>query len=263
MKTRAWILLTALSIPAAPAAADPIDSSRTFLNGETLRYRWRLRGVGGIIATLVPTYPSAGYGVLQSTAGGTGRLVSEFRATPEKASTGQHWVFRSELDLASSRTLRVEERWAFRGKSRETRHELASQPGIDMLSELQLLRISPPQAPCHHSIWSDGKLYRVLVTPDRQPVARWIADRRIALRRVSVRGVRAPGEPFWKGVGEIWFTEDGRALPVEIRLRRKFGQLRLVLLEPPGPGPSALRSAAASAAGTRGTSTSGRAASPR
>ena len=99
MKALSWILLTALSLPAVAAAADPIDPAGTVPTAETLRYRWRLKGLGGFVANLLPAYPSAGDGVLQVAAGGPARLVSEFLATSEKIAAGQHFVFRSGADL--------------------------------------------------------------------------------------------------------------------------------------------------------------------
>jgi hypothetical protein len=235
MKTRSWLLLTALVMATASMAAAENGNgvSAVELGNETLRFSWRVEGMAGGLMKLLRMFPSSGDGVLEAMPDGHGRLFSEFRATSQQTAEGEHWTYRTELDLSRPGTLRVWDRLVYRGRERARHDELVAEGALDLLAELQMLRRSPPVAPQRQAIWSGGVVYSVLVTPNGRAI-REIGGRRIEARHYSIRGVREPGQPYWKSRAEIWLTDDARAVPVEIVLRGRQVRLLLTLVESPG-----------------------------
>ena len=103
---------------------------------------------------------------------------------------------------------------------------------LDVLSGLHLLRHSPPAERRRQLIWSDGKTYPVEVVPGGLEQID-VDGRPMVLRRYTVTGLRERGARFWAAQGDIWLSDDARAVPVEILYRRRpFGALRLTLVEP-------------------------------
>jgi hypothetical protein len=228
----AWLLAV---LPAAPCFGTTEEEVNPAPEGEVLTYRWRIQGVHGFLARLLRFVPTSGDATLSALPTDSGHLICEFKATSEKAATGDHWTFRAELDVAEARTLRIRESKAFRGKSKEKNHELVDLDAIDIVSGIHMLRQSPPDRPRRQTAWSDGKLYPVLVIP-RGYDKRKIGGQAMILRRFTISGLREPGKRFWKTSGDIWLTDDDRAVPAEILYSRGLGQLRLTLVDPP-PAP--------------------------
>jgi hypothetical protein len=224
-----WLLAVLASAPCFGTAEEEGNPAP---QGEVLTYRWRIQGVHGFLARLLRFVPTSGDATLSALPGDSGYLVCEFKATSEKAAAGDHWTFRAELDVGEARTIRIRELKAFRGKNKEKNHELADLDAIDIISGIHMLRRSPPDRPRRQTAWSDGKLYPVLVNP-RGYEKRKIGDQPMILRRFTISGFREPGQRFWKSRGDIWLTDDDRAIPAEILYSRGLGQLRLTLVDPP------------------------------
>jgi hypothetical protein len=225
----AWFLVI---LPTSPCFATVGEEGEPAPEGEVLTYRWRIQGVHGFLARLLRFVPTSGDATLSALPADSGHLICEFKATSEKAATGDHWTFRAELDVGEARTLRIRESKAFRGKSKEKNHELVDVDAIDIVSGIHMLRQSPPDRPRRQTAWSDGKLYPVLVTP-RGYDKRKIGGQPMVLRRFTISGLREPGQRHWKSSGDIWLTDDDRAIPAEILYSRGLGQLRLTLVDPP------------------------------
>ncbi len=218
------LLLAVLTLAAAlPAhAGDPVS--------EEYRYRWRLGNLLGVVAGLF--LPSHGEGVLRVTPAGGGHLTSELLITSHESRAGEYWRYGSELDPATGRALRAWSSYRWRGEEKEKRAEIAGDGVVDVVSGIWAIRRDPPARPRQMEIWSDGKIYPVVVVP-RGRETRTIAGREIATRHFTVRGYDVPGKRRWKGSLELWLAEDAAATPVEIRIERRLADLRLELQNPP------------------------------
>ena len=223
-------LVAALSGAAPVAASAPADRPE---RSEVLVYRWRLEGVQGVLARVLGLLPAAGDGRMTACENDQGRLEVEFKATSEKARESDHWTYQTVVDLAASRTLRVRETYLFRGKKREKSYELEESEVIDVISGLYLLRRSLVGAG-RRKIWTGGKVYPVLVEVG-EPTVRTVGERELAVRRLTLRRAREPGERKWKARADVWLTDDEAALPVEMLYQQRLGRLRMVLVDPPGP----------------------------
>jgi hypothetical protein len=81
-------------------------------------------------------------------------------------------------------------------------------------------------------IWSEGKIYPVMVVPLGVETRKLTDGRRVEARHFSIRGVNLPDQRRWKGKLDLWFTNDAAATPVEILISRNLADLRLELLQP-------------------------------
>jgi hypothetical protein len=198
---------------------------------EVLRYRWRLLGVRGALAGLF--LPGQGEGSLATGAADDGRLRSELVITSPGGREDEFWRYGAELDPASGGTLRAWSSYLFRGEHRSREAELADQGVVDIASGIYLIRQTPPSASRPMRIWSDGKLYPVVVVP-LESERRQIGRRHIAVRHYSIRGLEVPGERLWKGRLDLWLADDATSTPVEIRVERGWAAVKLELAELPG-----------------------------
>jgi hypothetical protein len=225
---RLGIALCALGCLLAPSAA--WGDQATY---EVLRYRWRLLGVRGALAGLF--FPAHGEGTLATGSMESSRLRSELLITSPGGGDSEFWRYGAELDAGSGVTLRAWSAYLFRGEAKSREAVLADQDGVvDVASAIHLLRRAPPQAPTSMRIWSDGRLYPVVVVP-AGTASRRVGGRSLQARHYAVRGVEVPGERFWKGRLDLWLARDEAATPVEIRVERGWVAVKLELAElPPG-----------------------------
>lgn len=207
-----------------PAPCAPVEAP------EVLRYDWRLQGLHGFLARLLRVLPSSGEASMSQTRCDDGRRRFEFRATSPAAEAGEYWAYVSETDAEGHYTVRVEETQIYRGKER--RKEKTPDPEVvDVLTGLQLIRREPPESPRMLVVWSDGKVYPVVVVP-RGAGGRGDGEGSERTRHYAIRGVREAGSRMWKAEAEIWLSEGDPGVPVEILFRRGLGVLRLTLSEP-------------------------------
>ena len=214
-------MLLCAALLLAPTAA--VGDQESF---EILRYRWRLKGVRGAIAGMF--LPRQGEGSLTTAEAPDGSLTSELLITAKAGAAGEFWRYGSELAPGGRRTRRAWSSYLYRGerKSKETR--LDGEDIVDVASGIYLIRQDPPTEPRRMRIWSDGKLYPVIVLPlgveTRQAAG---GPRRV--RHYSIRGVKAAGERYWKGSMDLWLADDEAATPVEILVERSWAGVRLEL----------------------------------
>lgn len=212
-------LLLAAGLAAAPAGAtEPVAEEYT--------YRWHLGSLVGRVAGLF--LPSRGDGVLRVTPAGGGNLKSELLITSEESRDGEYWRYGSELDPETGRAVRAWSSYRWRGEEKKKRAEIDADGVVDVVSGIWSIRRDPPAQPRPMEIWSDGRIYAVMVIP-RGRETRRVEGETVPTRRYSITGYDAPGKRRWKGSLELWLAEDAAATPVEIRLERKLADLRLEL----------------------------------
>jgi hypothetical protein len=212
-----WLCLALLA--ASPAAAE-----------ERLEYRWKLDGFVGAVAGLF--FPSKGEGSLSRETLPNGRWKSELLITSE-ARDGEFFRYGAELEPASLTTVRAWSASHWRGKSKAKESAVEAAGVIDIVSGIQVLRQDPPALPRPMEIWSDGRLYPVLVVPHGTG-RRTLEGREVAVRHYVIRGIERPGRKLWKGGLELWLADDAAATPVEIVVTRSAARVRLELVEPGG-----------------------------
>lgn len=194
--------------------------------GESFHYRWRLTRFLGVIAGLF--LPREGDGVLSLSAATGSALRSELRITA--ASAGKDfYLYASELDPQTGRAKHAWSEYSWRGETSSKQGQIESEGVIDVASGIYLLRQSPPDQPRPMEIWSDGKIYPVIVVPVGNE-RRQIAGKLVETRHLSIRGVEKPGRRFWKAKLDLWLAKDEIATPVEIRLDRRGAALHLEMV---------------------------------
>lgn len=218
----------------AHAASDPAtaydDDGTT--DGEVYRYRWHLGSLLGRVAGLF--LPSRGDGVLSFRPLSDGHLRSDLLITSEKSRDGEYWRYGSELDPDTGHTRRAWSSYRWRGEEKKRDAEIDRRGVMDVVSGIWAIRQDPPTRSRHMEIWSDGKIYPVMVVPRGRETLE-VDGRRVATRHFSIRGYRTDrtstgGEVRrWKGSMELWLTIDETATPVEIRISRNLADLRLEL----------------------------------
>jgi len=214
----ALLLAAALALPALAAGAAPAQS-------EELEYRWRLGRLVGRIAGMF--LPSSGDGVM-TLERKNGQLQAELLITSEHSREGEFWQYGSRVD---ARTGEAREAWSsylWRGEKKSKRQEIEQDGVRDIVSGIWSIRRDPPDKPRPMEIWSDGKIYPVIVVPRGREV-RKIAGRTIPTRHFTIRGYDAPNGRRWKGSLELWLAEDEAATPVEMHIERNLANLQLEL----------------------------------
>ncbi len=227
MRSRLLLLLPVLVLVASTVAG---ASESAGIHHERYHYRWHLSRFLGFVAGLF--FPSEGDGLLIFEPLPSGNLKSELLVTSESSRLGEYWRYGSELNPQTGRTLRAWSSYSWRGETSEKSGKVETDKAIDIASGIYLLRQDPPTKPRSLEIWSDGKIYPVVVVPlgleDRK-----LAGRQVEARHLSIRGVEKPGERHWKGKLDIWLATDPEATPLEIRIERRGAGLHLELADLP------------------------------
>lgn len=223
-----------LALALAAACASP---SAAAVDGERLEYRWRLDGFLGALAGIF--VPSDGEGSLTRETLPSGNWKSELLITSAESRRGDFFRYGAELEPRDLSTVRAWSSSRWRGEDRAKEASVEQAGVIDIVSGIQVLRRDPPSVPRPLEIWSDGRLYPVLVMPHGR-VTKRVGDRRISARHFVITGIERPGRRFWKGGLELWLADDPAATPVEILVTRSAARVRLELVAAPrdAPGPA-------------------------
>jgi hypothetical protein len=216
------VALVAPRLAAQPRALD---------DAEVIYYDWKLEGAVGALAGLF--LPRTGEGSLTTREAGDGRLESVLLITSPKSKRGEFWTYGAELRRDGS-PLRTWSSYLWRGESKYKETELAEQDVVDIASGIYHIRKHLPREPQRMRIWSDGKLYPVVVRPGGEETRR-LPGGAVRTRRYTIAGVRVAGERFWEGHLDLWLTLDQEATPVEILVARKWARVRLER-DPDSPG---------------------------
>lgn len=226
--TTTGVLWIALAIAATtPAIAQPVAAEMA--TDELLNYRWRLQGVAGLVAWVF--FPVKGESTLRTASTADGRLESELKITAKKARE-DFWLYGALIEPIDKRPLRAWNAYRFRKREKERRADLDDPGIIDITSGIYLMRTAPPPVPRALKIWTDGKVYPVLISAGKNE-QRKIGDRSLWVTHHSVTARKVPGERVWSGRLDIWLAPDEASTPVEIDYRSKRGRVRMVLEEPP------------------------------
>lgn len=232
MKSPLRPLLAALLLAAAALA--PAHAVQALPADEEFRYRWQLSNFVGSLAGLF--LPNQGEGELSFKAEGNGQLRSELLITSKEGGAGEYWRYGSVIDTQRLQPIRAWSSYLFRGKTKSKSSEIEEQGIMDVVSGIYSIRRDPPTQPRNMEIWSDGRVYPVVVVPvglERRtlPGGRSVAARHFSIRSRPVKGSGRDGErKKWKGKLDLWLTPDAAAVPVEIHISRNLADVRLQLL---------------------------------
>jgi hypothetical protein len=192
---------------------------------ESLDYHWSLRGFLGRLAGVV--VPHEGRGQLRSRPNEGGR-ITELEITSAEAGRGEFFRYGGEM-RADGTTTQAWSSYRWRGEEKSHRDPVAEAGVVDVASGIHLIRQRQPNGPLHLRIWSDGRVYpvvvdRVATEPITVPAGNFVAD------HYRIRGVKTSGQRYWKGGLDLWLAKDELATPVRIQVERGFANVRLELL---------------------------------
>lgn len=189
---------------------------------EELRYEWQISGLARLIL------PGSGSGVLSTSQDGDG-VRTELVITTE--STEDFYRYGSHLDHASGelRSAWSSYRLGKRAKSRD--QEVTRTGVVDVASGILLLRADQPKKSRNLTIWSDGRLYPVVVE-NLGLVSVELASGPVQAHHYTIRARKGlAGEREWKGSLDLWLGLDEAATPVKIEVARSFSRVELRLLD--------------------------------
>jgi hypothetical protein len=198
---------------------------------EEFRYRWRLTNLVGALAGIF--LPNQGEGSLTVKTQQNGNLKTELLITSPQSREGEYWRYGSEIDPDNLRALKAWSAYAWRGETKSKTEAIDAKGVLDIASGIYSIRRNPPTRPRRMEIWSDGRVYPVVVIPKGEEVRR-LARGTVRTRHYAIRGVESRGRGRWKGKLDLWLATDPAATPVEIRISRNLADVRLELLEPVG-----------------------------
>lgn len=215
-------VLAALLIPMTPAHG---QANAANVRNEEFRYRWQLRNVVGTVAGLF--LPNQGEGSLTFTRI-NGHLKSELLITSPKSKQGEYFRYGSEIDSRTLQPIRAWSSYLWRGEEK-SKSEAIRQDGVfDIAAGIFAIRRDPPTKPRRMEIWSEGKIYPVMVSP-KGIEKRKVPEGVVQTRHYTIRGVDIPGRRKWKGKLDLWLATDEQATPVEILISRSLTDVRLQL----------------------------------
>jgi len=219
MLTGALLALLTPTLGAAPSegAALALD--------EQFQYRWQLKNFVGAMAGLF--LPNQGEGSLTFRTT-NGHLRSELMLTSSSSRQGEYFRYGSEIDKSTLQPIRAWSSYSWRGESKAKSEEIEKRGVLDVAAGIFAIRRDPPEKSRRMEIWSDGKIYPVVVIP-RGAETRKLANRSIQTRHYQIRGVEIPGRRKWKGKMDLWLATDEAATPVEINISRNLADVRMEL----------------------------------
>jgi hypothetical protein len=194
---------------------------------EEFQYRWQLRNLVGNIAGLF--LPKQGEGSLTFKTDPSGRLRSELTITSGASRQGEFFRYGSEIDTRTLQPIRAWSSYSWRGETKSKSSPIEQEGVLDIASGIYAIRQDPPEKPRRMEIWSDGKIYPVVVIPLGIENRKARDGKTMQVRRYSIRGVELPGRRKWKGKLDLWLARDEAATPVEILISRNLADVRMEL----------------------------------
>lgn len=196
------------------------------IQDEEFQYRWQLRNLVGNIAGLF--LPKQGEGSLTFKTDPSGHLRSELVITSSAADRGEYFRYGSEMDVRTLQPIRAWSSYSWRGETKSKGGPIEQEGVLDIASGIYAIRQNPPVKPRRMEIWSDGKIYPVVVIPMGSE-KRKVGGKTLEVRRYSIRGVEVPGRRKWKGKLDIWLARDDAATPVQIVISRNLADVHMEL----------------------------------
>jgi uncharacterized protein DUF3108 len=213
--------------PWVSAAQVPAQTPAPVRADEEFQYRWQLRNFLGTLAGLF--LPNRGEGSLTFRKDGNGHLRSELTITSDIAKQGEYFRYGSEVDTRTLQPIRAWSAYSWRGETKSKSEDVSQDGVLDIASGIYAIRKDPPQRTRRMEIWSDGKVYPVVVIP-QGPETRTLQDgRKVDVQKFSIRGIDVPSRRRWKGRLDLWLARDEAATPVEILISRNLADVHLEL----------------------------------
>ena len=223
LRTRAAALLAAVFLATALPAQEAAGAERFV-------YRWELQKLAALLGGIL--FPGQGTGLLTFEPRPNGRVVSELHITSEHSDEGEFYRYGAEIDPRAGRTVKAWSSYLWRGESKSESSEIREAGVIDVASGIYQIRAELPEEPRRLRIWSDGKIYPVLVIPGGEETRTLPGGRKVDTRHFRIRGLKIPGERHWKGHMDLWIADDPARTPVEISFDRSLVGVRLRLDQP-------------------------------
>lgn len=224
MKIRKIVLAVALLTLLVPSVASTRETPPAALN-EQFQYRWQLKNFVGAVAGLFLPRQGEGSLTFRTT---NGHLRSELMITSSASRDGEYFRYGSEIDRSTLQPIRAWSSYSWRGESKSKNEEIERRGVLDVAAGIFAIRRDPPDKARRMEIWSDGKIYPVVVIPLGAETRKLPAGS-IQTRHYSIRGVNIPGRRKWKGKMDLWLATDAAATPVEILISRNLADVRMEL----------------------------------
>lgn len=222
-----------LKIPALIVAVLLIPSLGGSVEGppanEEFRYRWQLRNFMGAVAGLFLPRQGEGSLTFKRT---NGHLKSELTITSPQSKQEGYFRYGSEVDVLTLQPIRAWSAYSWRGESKSKNEAVDEEGVLDVAAGIYAIRNDPPTKSRRMQIWSDGKIYPVVVIP-LGIETRQLPHGKVKARHYSIRGVNVPGERKWKGKLDLWLATNEAATPVEIVISRNMADVRMELMSRP------------------------------
>ena len=237
------VVCTALALFLLAGFATPVAAST-----EQFVYHWELRKLAALFGGIL--VPGEGEGLLTFESQGDGRLLAELLITSKHSEDGEFWRYGAEIDTEDGETVKAWSSYLWRGKEDSDSAEIDEGGVIDVASGIYRIRHTLPERSHSMRIWSNGKTYPVVVSPEGIEERKLASGEAVRARHFRVSGLERPGEHYWKGHLDLWFALDEAATPVEIRFDRSLlaVQLRLVRATSESIAPADAASASAAQA---------------
>jgi hypothetical protein len=224
---RKALLLGLLSLPGLLIAGPWISAaSAQGREDEEFQYHWQLRNIIGTLAGLF--LPNRGDGHLTFKKDGNGHLRSELTITSAVAKQGEYFRYGSEVDIRTLQPIRAWSAYSWRGETKSKSEDITTNGVLDIASGIYAIRRDPPKKTRRMEIWSDGKIYPVIVIPQGTE-ARTLDGKKITVQKFSIQGFDTPGRDRWKGRLDLWLARDEVSTPVEILISRNLADVRMEL----------------------------------
>lgn len=195
---------------------------------EEFRYQWQLKNFMGAVAGLFLPRKGEGSLTFRRT---NGHLKSELTITSPQSQEG-YFRYGSEIDVRTLQPIRAWSAYSWRGESRSKNEPVDKEGVLDVAAGIYAIRSDPPTKSRRMQIWSDGKIYPVVVIPLGIETRR-LPGGKVQASHFSIRGVQVPGQRRWKGKLDLWLTPDASATPVEILISRNLADVRMELMSRP------------------------------
>jgi hypothetical protein len=223
-KFRKILLFGVLALLAVgPVASDPGKPQN-----ESFEYHWQLRNFLGTLAGLF--LPRQGDGSLTFKSLANGHMQSELTITSGAARQGEYFRYGSEIDTRTLQPIRAWSSYSWRGETKSKSSPIEQTGVLDIASGIYSIRLDPPEKTRRMEIWSDGKIYPVVVIPLGAESRRLRDGKKIDVRHYSIRGIDVPERGNrWKGKLDLWLARDEVSTPVEILLSRNLADVHLEL----------------------------------
>ncbi len=215
-------LSLALLMPAEPAFARQEAPGLD----EEFRYQWQLRNFVGTLAGMF--LPNRGEGSLTFKTGKDGHLKSELLITSSESKAGEYFRYGSEVDTRTLRPIRAWSAYSWRGEAKTKNDPITQEGVLDIAAGIYAIRQDPPVRSRRMEIWSEGKVYPVVVIPKGDD-RRKVQGKNTVVRHYEVRGISLPGRRKWKGKMDLWLAKDEAATPVELVISRAMADVHMRL----------------------------------